>query len=309
MAEDADKSLKRPYKTYPYNFGGIEERYSRYETSRVVILPIPYDSTTSYKGGAREGPEAIIRASRNLEFYDAELGRETYKVGIHTFPEIQPSFKSPEENVIIVRTVIAQVVQDGKFPVILGGEHTLSLGAIQALKEKYPELSVLQLDAHPDIMDEFEGTPYSHACVMRRVYDLCPFVQVGIRCVSLAERQFIEGTDLKSISARQWLSGERDIYSILSHLRCQVYITIDLDVFDPSEMPAVGTPEPGGLGWYDVLDLLRVVAREKEVVGFDVMELCPQGGNIAPDFMAAKLVYKLIGYVIAYSDRSKEVVR
>lgn len=290
--------MEKPYRTYPYNFGGINSKYSQYETSKVVVLLIPYDSTTSYKGGAREGPEAIVRASRNLEVYDEELGQEIHKVGIHTFAEIQPSLKSPEENIKVVKAVTTKVVYDGKLPVILGGEHTLSIGAIQALKGKYQGLSVLQLDAHPDLMDESEDTKYSHACVMRRVYEICPFVQVGIRCVSLAESNFIKENGLKTVSARQWLSKEKGVDFVLSNLTEDVYVTIDLDVFDPSEMPAVGTPEPGGLGWYGVVDLLRSVTLDKNVVGFDVVELCPQGGNIAPDFLAAKLAYKLIGYVV-----------
>lgn len=285
------------FTTLPFNFLGIDE-HSSYEESEVIILPVPYDATTSYKTGTREAPLAVINASRQVELYDEELEVEIYeKVGIHTFDELMPNMKGPKHQIEAVKELFLTVMEAGKFPVMIGGEHSLTLGAVWAIKDFYPDLSVLHLDAHTDLRDEYEDSPYSHACVMRRIYDEeIKFAQVGIRNSSKDEASFIKSNHLVSVTARQYRYGYYGASDIVDALSDNVYITIDMDVFDPSELPAVGTPEPGGLHWYEILDILSEAASRKNVVGFDVVELAPIPGNPSSEFLAAKLIYKLIGY-------------
>ncbi len=285
------------YTSVPFNFLGIDEHNS-FEESKVVVVPVPYDSTTSFRAGTREAPVAVINASRQVEFYDEELETEVYdKVGIHTLNEIMPNMEGPRHQIEVVRRVILEMMEAAKFPVIIGGEHSLTLGAVQAVKDYFPKVSVLQLDAHTDLREEYEDTQYSHACVMRRIFDEgVKVAQVGIRNSSKEEARFIKVNNIFSVSARQYRYGYYGVEEIVDALSDEVYITIDMDVFDPSEVPAVGTPEPGGLGWYEILDILREVTFHKKVVGFDVVELCPIPGNPASDFLTAKLIYKLIGY-------------
>ena len=281
----------------PYNFMGLEPEFSNFANARVAILPVPYDSTTSYRSGARDGPRAIIQASRNMELYDDELEYEPSIVGISTLDELEPSMKSPEETISRVEKVFDELIENKKFPVMLGGEHTLSIGAVKAFKKKHSDLSILQLDAHADLRDEYQGTKYNHACTLRRIRELCNVVPVGIRSMSKEEAAYVKKNKIKmfyACDAKKWKIDE-----ILSSLKKRVYITVDLDVLDPSEMPAVGTPEPGGLRWYEVLEIMRKVSKEREIVGFDVMELAPIPQDISSDFLAAKLVYKVIGYVFA----------
>jgi len=283
----------------PQNFAGLSSPYADLETARVVILPVPYDSTTEWHSGTREGPQAIINASQHLELYDIELDREIHKVGIHTLPAIQPLLSSPEEMVQRVYHVAKELVQQAKFIVMLGGEHSLSLGAVRALREKHQDLCVLQLDAHADLRDEYSGTQYSHACVMRRIFELCPIVQVGIRSLSWEEQQFLNQNKMQPFYVSTPAPDLALLKQTVASLPDNVYISIDLDVFDPSIMSAVGTPEPGGLQWHEVLNLLKSVALHKHVIGFDLMELCPKEGPAPCAFLAAKLAYKLIGYVIS----------
>lgn len=285
------------YEAIPFNFLGIEE-HSDFEASKVVVIPIAYDSTTSFRSGSREAPVAIINASRQVELYDEELETEIYdKIGIHTHKEILPNMAGPAHQVEAVQKAVLDVLNEGKFPIVVGGEHTLTLGAVQAIKKHYSDVSVLHFDAHTDFRKEYEGTPYSHACVMRRVFDEgVSIAQIGIRNTSKEEAKFIKSNNIFSIGARQYRYGYYGVEDIVEALSDTVYISIDLDVFDPSEVPAVGTPEPGGLTWYEVLDILQEVTFHKKVVGFDVVELCPIPGNPASDFLAAKLIYKLIGY-------------
>ena len=279
---------------YPQRiFAAIPQQYVDFETSRAVILPVPYDSTTDWHSGSRDGPMAIIDASRYLEFYDPELDREIYLCGIHTLPELQPSMKGPEETVERVYNVVSDLVRKKKFVVMLGGEHSLTLGMVKAFKDKFPRLSVLQLDAHADLRHEYEGSKYGHACVMRRVLECCSIVQAGIRSLSREERQFLTQNQMRPFFAPL---AQTSIPEILSSLSEEVYITIDLDVLDPAIMPAVSTPQPGGMGWYEILSLLRQVAEQKNIVGFDLVELCPKEGPVSCAFLAAKLAYKLIGY-------------
>lgn len=282
----------------PQNFAGLTPPYTDLETAKVVILPVPYDSTTEWHSGTREGPRAIINASQYLELYDIELGQEIYKVGIHTLPEIQPLLSSPEEMVQRVYHVAKELIQQTKFIVMLGGEHSLSLGMVRALKEKYQDFCVLQLDAHADLRDEYLGTKYSHACIMRRVLELCPITQVGIRSLSWEEQQFLNQNKMQAFYISTPTPDLASPQQILSSLTDNVYVSIDLDVFDPSIMSAVGTPEPGGMQWHEVLNLLKSVTLHKHVVGFDLVELCPKEGPASCAFLAAKLAYKLVGYAM-----------
>ncbi len=282
----------------PRNFASIPSSLSGLETARVVILPVPYDSTTEYKAVGSSGPQAIIDASQDLELFDIELGREIHQVGIHTLPELKPAMTGPEDTIRRVRQAAGDILEMGKIPVMLGGEHSLTLGMVQALHQRIPDLTVLQLDAHTDLRQQYLGTRYSHACVMRRVVELCPITQVGIRSMSLEEHHFVAEKGLRPFYAHELALNQENLERIVSGLSSRVYITIDLDVLDPSVMAAVGTPEPGGLDWYQLLTVLRAVTRQRQVLGFDLVELCPREGPVACAFTAAKLVYKLMGYIM-----------
>lgn len=279
----------------PRSFGGISPLTTTFDQAKVVVLPVPYDSTTEYKSGTREGPQAIIDASRFLELYDTELDREISEVGIYTLSEVQPLMSGPEPMVERVYQITSDLLDKGKLLAMLGGEHSLTLGTVKAHRERYHELSVLHLDAHADLRDQYQGTKYSHACVMRRVWEICPVVHVGIRSLSREEHEFLSQRKIEPFYAEA-STGSDFVARVSSTLSPHVYISIDLDVLDPSIMSAVGTPEPGGLGWQQVLELLRAVADSKQIVGFDIMELCPHEGPNACAFLAAKLAYKLVGY-------------
>ncbi len=279
----------------PRAFAGISRETAPFEQANVVILPVPYDGTVEYKTGAREGPQAIIDASQYLELYDHELGREISEVGICTLDPVQPVMSSPEFMIERVYQIAKGLLAKGKFVVVLGGEHSITIGAVKAHKDKYSHLSVLQLDAHTDLRDEYLGTRFGNANVMRRVLEICPAVSAGIRSLSLEEHRFMQENGIEPFYAED--SSKPDFAaSVVSKLSPQVYVSIDLDVFDPSIMSAVGTPEPGGLSWQQALELLRAVSRHRQIVGFDVMELCPREGPTSCAFLAAKLTYKLIGY-------------
>jgi agmatinase len=281
----------------PHNFCGLPERYSAFEKARVVVIPAPYDATTSYVTGSRRGPEAIIAASMNMEQYDEELRSETFRVGIHTQDQLEPVVSSPEAMVAAIGEAVGEVLDAKKFPVLLGGEHSVTAGAFKALDKRTDDLTILHFDAHADLRDAYEGTPYSHACVGRRALELGSLVQVGIRSMSSDEAAFLRDAPVATFMAMDIESGRVSEEDICARLGKRLYITIDLDVFDPSIMPATGTPEPGGLDWYRVLSILRAACRGREIVGFDVVELCPMPYNVAPDFLAAKLVYRLLGYI------------
>jgi len=282
-----------------YNFLGLAEEDSRYEDAKAVIIPVPYDSTTSYRAGTREGPFAILTASRQVELYDLDLQCEPLLSGVHTLPELEPDMQGPAATLENIENAVKAVVADGKFPVTLGGEHSITSAPVKAVREKYGDsLSVLQLDAHSDLRDSYENTPFNHASVMRRVYDMARITQVGIRNTCRDEIDFIKESGHDGIVwAHEMVDDNAWIDRVMKRLTDNVYITIDLDAFDPSIMPAVGTPEPGGMLWYPTMQLLNRVIEEKNVVGFDVVELCPIPGNIASDFMAAKLVYKMLGRI------------
>jgi agmatinase len=280
-------------------FAGLTPPYSNLQQAKTVILPVPYDSTSEWRSGSRHGPQAIIDASQYLELYDLELDREIYKVGISTLPEVEPLLSSPQDMIDRVYQVIKGLIQEEKFVVLLGGEHSLSLGAVRAFKEAFPRLSVLQLDAHADLRDAYLGTKYSQACVMRRIFELCPISQVGVRSLSWEEKQFLTENKLRPFYMSDLGSNTTSVDRIVDSLSEDVYVTIDVDVFDPSIMPAVGTPEPDGMSWRQVLDIVEVVALRKHVVGFDLMEFCPGEGPGSCAFLLAKLAYKLIGCTVS----------
>jgi agmatinase len=276
-----------------FNYGALSEEYSNAEDSKIVILPVAFDGTSTWTKGADKGPEAILEASANMELYDIETDSEVYKKGILTERMTQGNI-SVLEMINIVGDSAEYYLEQDKFVVIIGGEHSVSIGSIKAYAEKYDDLTVLQLDAHSDLRDEYEGSKYNHACVMVHVKELCPIVQVGIRSMDTSE---IKNMDRSRVFFAKDIYNNTDwIKKVISKLSDNVYVTIDLDVFDPSIMPSTGTPEPGGLLWYDVLALLKAVSSKKNIVGFDVVELCPDSRNKAPDFLAAKLIYKLLSY-------------
>lgn len=286
----------------PDNFCGLSEEFSRYDNAKIVVVPVPFDGTRNWIVGKKwkamdtsKGPDAIIEASRNMELYDEETDTSVSEKGINTREPIVDT--NPETLVDSIETATRNVLADNKFPVIIGGEHSVSFGAVKACKKAFPDLSVLQIDAHSDLRDEYEGTKYSHAAVMSRVREVCPAVQVGIRSMSDDEADLIKEKRYPIFFAKDIVDNDSWFDKAISQLGNHVYITIDLDGLDPSIMPATGTPEPGGMMWYQVLRFLKKVAEERTVVGFDVVELAPIKGVTAPDFLTARLIYKLLGYI------------
>lgn len=263
------------------------------------ILPVPYEQTVSYGRGCGEGPAAIVRASSEVELFDEELGCEPYTAGIGTLDPMPITAAGPEAMVAALEARVHELARAGKTVIALGGEHSITPGPVRAYQKLFPDLSVLQIDAHADLRDGYQGCKYSHASALMRVRDTVDLtVGVGIRNLSAPEYEYYKRTE----SCHLCFAHERDsqgkwIVDFVERLTDNVYVTIDLDGLDPSIMPAVGTPEPGGLSWHEVLSVLRRVTSTRKVVGADVVELAPIGGFHAPDFIAAKLVYKLIGYI------------
>ena len=272
----------------PRTFLGVPNEL---ENSKYVVLSAPYDSTVSYRTGTRNGPHAIIEASRQVETYDIDQNRDFVDIGIYTADELECDRNSPEKNCEYVKEAVQEVLKAGKFPVLLGGEHSVSVGAFDAFSDRAKDISVLHIDAHADMRDEYEGTRFNHACVMRRCREKFHAVSVGIRSYSYEESAVIAKEKLPIYGI------DFKVEEIVKKLKKEVYITIDLDGIDPSEAPGVGTPEPNGLRYAQVLALLKKVCEQRKVVGFDLVELCPLEGNVVSDFLAARLVYKLIGYV------------
>ncbi|MBO7522921.1 MAG: agmatinase [Bacteroidales bacterium] len=275
------------------NFGGSEVVYG-YDDSEIIIAPVPYDATSTWMKGADKGPDALLEASVNLEFYDIETDSEVHKHGIHTIDPILEE-SSPEALVDAVYRQSLSLIKEGKFQVLIGGNHTVSIGSIKAFSESFDNLTILQLDAHSDFRQEYEGSKYNHACVMARAAECSPVVQVGIRSMAAEE---LESIDLNRVFFAHKLHYDKTLYDKATDmLSDNVYITIDLDVLDPSIMPSTGTPEPGGLDYFELTRFLSQVASKKNIVGFDVVELCPSKVNKGPDFVAAKLVYQLLSYI------------
>jgi agmatinase len=278
------------------SFCGLPNDLADYKQSPIVILPIPFDKTSTWMKGADKGPKAIIEASQYLELYDIETDSEVYKKGIFTTKPIHTLSSS----VLLKRTVLAvsKYIQDKKLVVTLGGEHSVSIGVIKSYAKHYNNLTVLHLDAHADSRDSYEGSRYNHACVIARVREFTKnIVSVGIRSMDTSERA---GMDRKKMFfAHEIHNSDKWINNVIRLMTDTVYVTIDVDVFDPGIMPSTGTPEPGGLGWYQVLKLLSAISKSKRIVGFDIVELCPSA-NKAPDFMVAKLIYTFLSFIEAY---------
>src|SRR5947209_8554674 len=277
-------------------FGGLPPTTTTFDNARVVILPIPLDRTTSYVPGTRTGPHEILVASSHMELWDEETETDVHGIGIYTLPEMELPFAGMDEVIQEIRRVASELVTRGKFPVVLGGEHSITAPVVAAVAAKYPGVSVLQIDAHADLRDSFMGTPHNHACAMRRVLEYARCTQVGIRSLSSEEAAAAPALPTEIFYDFNMRQHEDWIERVVESLSETVYITIDCDGFDPAIMPAVGTPEPGGLTWYEMLALLRRVIDSRRVVGCDLVELCPMPGNIAPNFLCAKLIYKILSY-------------
>lgn len=278
-------------------FLDLPPEFSDPEDSKVVILPVPYDGTSTFRKGADRGPKALLDASEALETYDIETGWEPHLVGITTRAPVTHR-GGPEALADDLERAVAGVLAQDRLPVLLGGDHSVSIGPIRAAARRFPELTVLQIDAHADTRESYEGSSFNHACVMARARECCPISQVGIRAIDRSE---LGGLDLGRIWYAHQIVGDpqrRWIESVVDSLSQEVYLTIDLDAFDPSLLPATGTPEPGGLGWYDVIGLIDAVASSKRVVAFDVVELCPIPGHETSEFIAAKLVYRTLAAIL-----------
>ena len=277
-------------------FGGTTPTTTDFEHARVVILPVPLDRTTSYVPGTRNGPHEILAASSHVELWDEETETDVHRIGIFTLPEMEFPFATMDEVIQEIRRVATEIVSRGKFPVVLGGEHSITGPVVAAMASMYPGLSVLQIDAHADLRETYMGSPHNHACVMRRVLEHARATQVGIRSLSSEEAAAVPTLPTEIFYDFNMRQHENWIERVVDSLGETVYITIDCDGFDPAIMPATGTPEPGGLTWYEAITLIRRVIESRRVVGCDIVELCPLPGNVAPNFLCAKLIYKILAY-------------
>ena len=282
----------------PTNFLALPPPQSALDTAAAVIIPVPIDSTTSFRTGARDGPAAIITASAALEDYDLELSLDVADLGIHTAPPLEPHVGDPHRMVERVQTTVSHYASQGsgKLTAVIGGDHSASIGSAFAHADRRSDLSVLYIDAHADLRDEYQGTAWGHGSGARRIAERCPVSLLGIRTLALEERDHIAAF---GIPVCYWPPDDRAVHDIISGLSQHVYISVDLDALDPSEMPAVGTPEPGGMHWLELTRILRQVCEQRQVVGFDVCELAPSEGLPAHSYTAAKLVYKLLAYALA----------
>jgi len=284
-------------------FLDMDKSFSLLENAKYVLIPVPYDGTSTYVKGADQGPQAIIDASDSIELYDIELDAEGYREGIYTDVPIRQN-KTPEEMVQAVFERVSHFVKSNKIVGVLGGEHSVSIGSIQAMKAQFPNLSVLQIDAHADLRDSYQNSPYNHACVMRRAQEMgANVVQVGIRNVCAEEKPFIVPENM--FYAHQIRHRNNWMEEALHRLPGEVYLSIDLDGLDPSILPSTGTPLPGGLSWYQLTDFLTLLFQTKKVVGFDVVELCPNPSEKSSDVLAALLVYKIINLFSLYQKNNE----
>ena len=273
------------------NYGGLDNEFTAYENARIVILPVPYDGTSTWLKGADKGPQAILEASANMELYDIETDSEVYTQGIATLEAVTED-QSPEAKSDAVEKQVDAILMDKKFPVLLGGEHSVSIGSIRAFAKHYENFSVLQLDAHSDMRDNYEGSDHNHACVMARAKEMATVAQVGIRSSCIEEKHNIDPDRI--FYAHEIKESPTWMYNVSEKLNDNVYITIDLDVFDPAYMPSTGTPEPDGLTYREVINFLKLINERHNIIGLDIVELCPNEMNKAPDFLASKLIYQLL---------------
>ncbi|MGS0525465.1 agmatinase [Zobellia nedashkovskayae] len=275
------------------NYAGIPDKFAQLETAKVILIPVPYDGTSTWGKGADKGPQAFLEASENMELYDIETNTEVYEQGIHLAEAITEN-SSPEAVVNAVHKRTKKYIKRNKFVTLFGGEHSISIGTIRAFNECFDNLTVLQIDAHADLRESYEGTKYNHACAVHEASQTTNLIQVGIRSMDAIERTFMD--EEKTFFAHDMAQDEYWMDKVIEAMTDNVLITFDLDAFDPSIMPSTGTPEPGGLFWYETLEFLKQVFEEKNVVGFDIVELCPNPSEKSSDFLAAKLYYKMLSY-------------
>lgn len=273
------------------NYGGLDNEFTAYENAKIVVLPVPYDGTSTWIKGADKGPAAILEASANMELYDIETDFEVYTKGIATLEPITES-SSPEAMSQAVEKQVDAILKDKKFPVLLGGEHSVSIGAFRAFAKHYDNFSILQLDAHSDMRSEYEESTHNHACVMARGKEVASVAQVGIRSSCIEEKENIDPDRI--FYAYELKESSTWMYEVSQKLNDDVYITIDLDVFDPAYMPSTGTPEPDGMNYREVINFLKLISERHNIIGLDVVELCPNATNKAPDFLASKLIYQIL---------------
>ena len=284
-------------------YAGIPQKYAGLETSKIVLIPVPFDGTSTWQKGADKGPEAFLDASENMELYDIETESEVYKQGIYLAEPIDEK-SSPEAVVEKVHATVKDYILRNKFVTIFGGEHSISIGTIRAFNECFDNLTVLHIDAHADLRKEYEGSKCNHACAVYEASQTTNLLQVGIRSMDVAETTVMDRE--KTWFANEMVTDEYWMDNVLEAMGDNVFITFDLDAFDPSIMPSTGTPEPGGLLWYETMDFLRQVFAEKNVVGFDIVELCPRPEEKSSDFLAAKLYYKMLSYKFEGVDSEEE---
>ena len=280
-------------------YAGIEDQYSKLDNSKIVLIPVPYDGTSTWQKGADKGPEAFLNASENMELYDIETRTEVYKQGVFLADPVTEN-DSPESMVDAVHDITKKYIKKNKFVTIFGGEHSISIGTIRAFNECYDNLTVLQLDAHADLRQEYHGSTCNHACAVYEASQTTNLIQVGIRSMDIIETTVLD--EDKTFFAHDMAVDDNWMDSAIDLMTDNVFITIDLDAFDPSIMPSTGTPEPGGLLWYETLEFLKQVFEEKNVVGFDIVELCPNPKERSSDFLAAKLYYKMLSYKFMHDE-------
>lgn len=284
-------------------YAGIPAEFAQLEKAKIVLIPVPYDGTSTWGKGADKGPDAFLKASENMELYDIETGTEAYKQGIFLTEEVSEN-SSPESMVNAVHNTTKHFIKKNKFVTLFGGEHSISIGSIRAFNECFDNLSVLHIDAHADLRKSYNGSAFNHACAVHEASQKANLVQVGIRSMDSSERTYMD--EDKTFFAHDMVNDAYWADKVVDLLTENVFITFDLDAFDPSLVPATGTPEPGGLLWYETLDFLKQVFTEKNVVGFDIVELCPNPEDKSSDFLAAKLYYKMLSYKFTEEDSEDE---
>tara|TARA_R110001583_G_scaffold142950_3_gene295071 strand:- start:613 stop:1554 length:942 start_codon:yes stop_codon:yes gene_type:complete len=275
------------------NYAGIADEFAQLETSKVVLIPVPYDGTSTWGKGADKGPEAFLDASENMELYDIETDSEVYKQGVHLTKPVTED-DSPESMVDAVHKVTKEYIKRNKFVTLFGGEHSISIGSIRAFNECFDNLTVLHIDAHADLRESYDGSRCNHACAVHEASQTTNLIQIGIRSMDAIEKTFMD--EEKTFFAHDMVNDEYWMDKVIDLMTENVFITFDLDALDPSILPSTGTPEPGGLFWYETLEFLKQVFEEKNVVGFDIVELCPNVHDKSSDFLAAKLYYKMLSY-------------
>jgi len=282
-------------------YAGIPEEFAKLEQAKVVLIPVPYDGTSTWQKGADKGPQAFLEASENMELFDIETRSEVYKKGVYLTPPVTEN-SSPEKMVEAVYKTTKNYIQQEKFVTLFGGEHSISIGTIRAFNESFEDLTVVQIDAHADLRKEYEGSKCNHACAVHEASKTTNLIQVGIRSMDAEELEYMDENQVYFAHDlyEDWMDDA------IGQMTPNVFLTIDLDAFDPSILPSTGTPEPGGLFWYETLDFIRTIFKKKNVVGFDIVELCPNPSEKSSDFLAAKLYYKMLSYKFKYEDYDGE---